>query len=232
MAKPTPKDLTREKSLFALWSLSFRFGQSWFNLLTAVAVSGLILRFVCLVPDHPELITSQIRRLVTAGISFAPSTLGFLIAGFTVFVTVIRIDVFLEMAQREKPETGESFLKYNLSAFMVVFVHYVAYLFTCMTLDMFIQSGGLASIAIANARTYPEISPHVDLFKYWFSSGLLIFMGGWSVYLVMLLKSLVFNVYHVTLTAVRWEWEKPKTCHPSVAKRRLRHAIRNKPETD
>lgn len=44
------------------------------------------------------------------------------------------------------------------------------------------------------------------------------FMGGWTVYLVMLLKSLVFNVYHVTLTAVRWEWEKSSNSKPSVPK--------------
>lgn len=208
MAKPTPKDLTKEKNLFALWKLSFKFGQSRFNLIAALLVSGMIFRFVWLVPEHTELITGQLRRLVTAGIAFAPSTLGFLIAGFTVFVTIIRIDVFLEMAQREKTGTGESFLKYNLSAFMVVFVHYVAYLFCCITLDLFIQTGGLASIALANARTYPEIASQVDTIKYWVSGGLLIFMGGWTVYLVMLLKSLVFNIYHVTLTAVRWEWEK------------------------
>jgi hypothetical protein len=209
MAKPTPNDLTKEKSLFALWKLSFKFGQSRFNLIVALLVSGMILRLVWLVPEHPELITGQLRRLVTTGIAFAPSTLGFLIAGFTVFVTVIRIDVFLAMAQREKPNTGESFLKYNLSAFMVVFVHYVSYLFSCIMLDLFIQPGGLASIALANARTYPEIASQVDTAKYWVNGGLLVLMGGWTVYLVMLLKSLIFNVYHVTLTAVRWEWEKP-----------------------
>lgn len=209
MATPTPNDLTKEKSLFALWKLSFKFGQSRFNLIIALLVAALIFRFVYLVPDHPELIAGQLRRLLTAGIAFAPSTLGFLIAGFTVFVTVIRIDVFLEMARREKPKTGESFLKYNLSAFMVVFVHYVAYLFCCITLDLFIQPDGLASIALTNARTYPELACQVDKVKYWVSGGLLVFMGGWTVYLVMLLKSLVFNVYHVTLTAVRWEWEKP-----------------------
>ena len=218
MAIPTPKDLTKEKSLFALWRLSFKFEQSRFNLIAALLVSGMIPRFVWLVPEYPELITGQLRRLVTAGIAFAPSTLGFLIAGFTVFVTVIRIDVFLEMAQREKPGTGESFLKYNLSAFMVVFVHYVTYLFCCITLDLFIQTGGLASVALANARTYPEIAGQVDTVKYWVSGGLLMFMGGWTVYLVMLLKSLVFNVYHVTLTAVRWEWEKSSNSKPSVPK--------------
>lgn len=214
MATPTPKDLTKEKSLFAIWKLSFKFGQSWFNLGATFLVSATLLRFVSLAPNNSELIVGQLRRLITAGIAFSPSTLGFLIAGFTVFVTVIRIDVFLEMAKREKPKTGESFLKYNLSAFMVVFAHYVAYLFCCITLDLFIQKDGLASIALANARTYPEIACRVDTIKYWVSGGLLVFMGGWTVYLVMLLKSLVFNVYHVTLTAVRWEWEKPQNLQP------------------
>jgi hypothetical protein len=82
-------------------------------------------------------------------------------------------------------------------------------LFCCITLDLFIQPDGLASVALTNAKTYPDLACQVEKVKYWVSGTLLVFMGGWTVYLVMLLKSLVFNVYHVTLTAVRWEWEKP-----------------------
>jgi hypothetical protein len=204
----SPSDLTKEKSLFAVWLLAFKFKQSRFNLIMAGLIGAVLLRYVQLSEGQSEQIIALLRRLVTSGITLAPSTLGFLIAGFTVFVTVIRIDVFLEMAKREKTGSGESFLKYNLSPFMVVFVHFVAYLFTCIVLDLMIQPGGLASIAISNARTYPEINCAVNQARYLLSGSLLIIMGTWTIYLVMLLKSLAFNIYHVTITAVRWEWEK------------------------
>lgn len=208
MAELKAADLTREKSLFQLWRLSFKFGRSWFNLSIALAVGALLFRYAQLAEGRPELLIAQVRRLLSAGIAFAPSTLGFLIAGFTVFVTVIRIDVFLKMAMKEKSGTGESFLKYNLSPFMVVFVHYVVFLFVCVLGDLMLQPGGLASLALENARTYELLNPHVESVRYWGAGALVIVLGTWMVYLVMLLKSLVFNVYHVTMTAVRSEWPK------------------------
>lgn len=215
MVAPNPEDLTREKSLFGLWLASFRFRQRNFNVVITLLVALLLFQYCHLVFDQPGIALAAFRKLQTTGFAFATSILGFLIAGFTVFVTVIRIDVFLVMAKHEKSYkvndkqrgTGESTLKYNLSGFMVVFVHYIAYIFACLMSELFLQYGGLASVVVSNALTYPEVAKHALQVRGWIGSILLVTFGAWTTYLVLLLKSFVFNVYQVTVTAVRWEWE-------------------------
>lgn len=215
MSMPQSQDLTREKSLLALWLTSFRFRQRYFNLVVTLLVAFLLVRYCQLVFDRPEASLAAFRKLQATGFTFATSILGFLIAGFTVFVTIIRIDVFLVMAKHEKTYkikgkqtgTGESTLKYNLSGFIVVFAHYIAYIFVCVMSELFLQPGGLLSVAAANAMTYPEITAHGPSLRGWIGSVMLVTFGAWTAYIVLLLKSFVFNVYQVTVTAVRWEWE-------------------------
>jgi hypothetical protein len=216
MAAPSPADLTREKTLFGLWRTSFRFRQRPFNFIITATVAVLLMRYCSLVWDQPQTILAALRKMEGTGLAFATSILGFLVAGFTVFVTVTRIDMFLEMAKREKPGTGESYLKYNLSAFIVAFVHYVCYIFFCLMCELFMQPGGLASVAIANARSYPSLARVLQVAQPWIVSVLFVAFGTWTMYLVLQLKSFVFNVYQVTTTLVAFEWTKPQEIGPSA----------------
>lgn len=208
MAQPKASDLTREKTLYGLWRTSFKFRQRAFNSVVTVFVALLLTCYCALVWDQPQTVLALFRKVGTTGLNFATSILGFLVAGFTVFVTVIRIDMFLEMAKREKAGTGESYLKYNLSAFIVTFVHYVCYVFACLMCELFLQPGGLASVVAVNAQTNPCLASLLPRAKPWVASVLLIGLGSWTIYLVMLLKSFIYNVYQVTTTSVAYEWVK------------------------
>ena len=150
------------------------------------------------------------------GFSFATSILGFLVAGFTVFVTVIRIDMFLTMARTEKANTGESVLKYNLSAFIVTFVHYTSYIFVCLMSELFLQPGGLATVAFANAQTYPNLAPWAPLAHSLGATALLVTFGAWTAYLVLLLKSFIYNVYQVTTVSVAYAWQEADKPEPPL----------------
>jgi hypothetical protein len=210
MTEPKPGDLTREKTLYALWRTSFKFRQRPFNLIVAGIVAALLARYCYLDWNQPRILMAAFRKIEGTGFSFATSILGFLVAGFTVFVTVIRLDMFLMMAKLEKPKTGgESFLKYNLSAFIVTFVHYTCYIFVCLVSELFLQPGGLGTVAFANARLYPDIVPGLTLAYQCASSFLLVAFGAWTTYLVLLLKSFIYNVYQVTTTSVSYAWMNP-----------------------
>lgn len=207
MAAPKPSDLTREKTLFALWKTSFRFRQRYFNYFVTAAVALALMRYCQLGWEQPHLLMAAFRKLQGTGFSFATSILGFLVAGFTVFVTVIRIDMFLSMARIEKKGTGESVLKYNLSAFIVTFVHYTSYVFFCLLSELFLQAGGLATIAFENAKTYPSLLPWTPLAYGSCAAILLVLFGAWTAYLVLLLKSFIYNVYQVTTVSVAYAWQ-------------------------
>lgn len=214
MAEPKSSDLTREKTLLALWRTSFKFAQRRFNYVLAAVVAIALARYCQLDWDQPQTLMAAFRKIEGTGFSFATSILGFLVAGFTVFVTVIRIDMFLTMARMEKGKTGESVLKYNLSAFIVTFVHYTSYIFVCVISELFLQPGGLATVAFANAQTYPFFAPWAPLAHSLCAATLLVVFGSWTAYLVLLLKSFIYNVYQVTTVSVAYAWQqadKPKT---------------------
>ena len=207
MATPKSSDLTREKTLLALWRTSFKFPQRPFNGVATLIVAIALVTYCHLAWNEPQTLMAAFRKIQGSGMSFATSILGFLVAGFTVFVTVIRIDMFLTMARIEKLGTGESVLKYNLSAFIVTFVHYTSYIFFCLMSELFLQSGGLATISFANARTQPLLAPWVSLVHSLVATVLLVGFGAWTAYLVLLLKSFIYNVYQVTTVSVAYAWQ-------------------------
>lgn len=208
MVNPTRADVTREKTLFALWRTASKFPKRKFNWIVTACVGILLARYSLLVWEQPDLLLSHFRKIEATGFAFATSILGFLVAGFTVFVTVTRLDMFLQMAKTEKRGTGESVLKYNFSAFIVTFVHYVCYLFACLLCELFLQPNGLASVAYQNALTYPNLATVLPTARTSVAAFLLVGFGTWTVYLVMLLKSFIYNVYQVTTTSVAYEWKK------------------------
>lgn len=208
MSTPTRADVTREKTLFALWRTASKFPKRKFNWVVTALVGLLLVRYSALMWEQPDMLLSLFRKIEATGFTFATSILGFLVAGFTVFVTVTKFDMFLNMAKVEKPGTGESVLKYNLSAFMVTFIHYISYVFACFFCELFLQPNGLASVAYQNALTYPSLTSALPTIRTYVAALLLIGFGTWTVYLVMLLKSFIYNVYQVTTTTVAYEWKK------------------------
>lgn len=204
-----PSNVTKESSLFELYMLSWKFPASIFNLVVTVLFSSLLIMYVFLQWGHVEILASLARSFVDLGLNFAISMLGFLVAGFTIYLTITKVEVFVRMAEFEYEKTGESYLKYNLSCFMVVFAHFILYLFVCIIFKIFAAPHGLL----------PFFMGAVSGFKGCFDFGLIFYripvavffvvFGGWTIYLVLLLKSFIFNIYHVIATSIRWELERP-----------------------
>lgn len=204
-----PSSLTREKTLLSLYALSFKFPGSWFNralTLTALLLAGLWSWHLRASPDR---LFAQFRRVVEVDFAFATSILGFLVAGFTVFVTITKVDIFVEMARREYEATGESYLKYNLNAFMLAFVHYIAFVFVCLCVQIFGQSSGPAAYVLELVTSaHPQSA---SIVRAGVAGIIFTLMCAWSIYVVLLLKSFIYNTYQVLTTVVRWEMERHRT---------------------
>lgn len=201
-----PEDLTRERTLFSLYRLSFKFPGSRFNKTLTLAALVCTALWCWMLRASPERIVSHFRRIIELDFVFATTILGFLIAGFTIFVTITKIDIFIEMAQKEYEKTGESYLKYNLNAFVLVFAHYIAFLFYCLCIQIFGNNDGLAEkVLVLVLAVYPQSA---DWLRWSVASIFMTLTGAWSVYIVLLLKSFIYNTYQVVTTAVRWELEK------------------------
>lgn len=203
--KITPAQLTEEKNLFQLYRLTYNFPTSRFNMASTFLVGIFCASYLSWIQPGGGEAGVLLKEILKFGISLVPSILGFLIAGFTVFVTVTKPGVFSAMAKKEYAKSGQSYLKYNLSAFMLAFSHYVAYLALCVLLVYFGQPNGpltqiakwLSSLGSCNI----SVSYNALI------SACAVAFACWTWYLIMLLKSFIYNVYQVVVTSVRWDLE-------------------------
>lgn len=201
----TPAQLTDEKSLLQLYKLTYSFPASRFNVLSTIFVAVCCTGYLSWVQPGGTEAGTLLKETLKLGLSLVPSILGFLIAGFTVFVTVTKPGVFSAMAKKEFAQSGQSYLKYNLSAFMLAFAHYVAYLAACVLLTFFGQPNGpLTEITLSLASL---IASNINVAYNVLLSACAIAFACWTWYLVMLLKSFIYNVYQVVVTSVRWDLE-------------------------
>lgn len=119
-----PKDLTKEKRLWDIYIASKRIPFSRFNAITTAFVFILLLANSWFTTQPVEETIELVRDLSRTGLAVALSTLGFLLAGFTIFATVTQPSLSLRMAEIAHPDSGLSYLKHNYFVFLRVFIYY------------------------------------------------------------------------------------------------------------
>ncbi len=201
-----PAGLHKEKSMWDLYLLSFKFPGSKVNW-AGFFLSFSFLFIYCFHFDPGiEDVSKNIRSTLGFGLSLAPAVIGFLVAGFTIFVTVTKVELFNYMALRRYENTSESYLKYNMSSFMLSFIHYCAYILFCGVLVIFAQPNG--PLVLVAKGIFSWLQTYIDKNYYEiFLKLIFCFFGAWSIYLILLLKTFVYNIYQVLCTTVRWSLE-------------------------
>lgn len=104
----TPAQLTEEKSLFQLYKLTYSFPTSRFNVVSTFLVGVFCAAYLSWVRPGGSEAGALLKETLKLGISLVPSILGFLIAGFTVFVTVTKPGVFSAMAKKSSQKVGRA----------------------------------------------------------------------------------------------------------------------------
>ncbi len=196
-----PKTLTEEKSLAQIAWRSRVLPWNRFNVVvTSVAAACGILYASASGRPHSSFAEWD-RLMASNGAAFGGQVLGFLIAGFTIFATLTKPALFKRMAVVIHEETGLSYLKYNFFAFVEVFIQYLC--FTASSLLLMV-SGPIKGPA---SEILERVFDNSDLAKALAARLVFCLMFTWSIYLLLLLKSFIFNIYHVVMTAIRWEFE-------------------------
>ena len=191
-------EFSKEKTLYDIFKLSYKIPTSWFNQLI-VLMTILLLAANCYFTSS-FLILDQTRQLVSTTFSFAITILGFLITGYTIFVILAKPDMLLAMMTIEYKDTGMPTLKYYNVVFMKVFINYLLICFFYAFVLLFGQSHGLLS-NIVRLISLGECGKSFII-----KSGYLL-TGSSFVYLLLLLKTFIFNIYATTMIFLRWEYE-------------------------
>jgi hypothetical protein len=191
------KDLLKEKRLWDIYVASRRIPFSRFNFWTTFLVAcGLTLNVILVLQplDATLLIT---REASADGLAMALSTLGFLVAGFTIFATITQPDLSLAMASEIHPISGLTYLKHSYFLFMRVFIFYLVFAAFCLLIQMFGHTGGLVNLLVS-------MSPYSGQLEFLLVKGAFVAVYTGYFFLLIQLKSFVFNMYHAVMTALRW----------------------------
>ncbi|MBI5791676.1 MAG: hypothetical protein HZA63_09390 [Rhodocyclales bacterium] len=193
-----PIELTSEKSLWDVYVLSRRIRPSWVQTLLNLAATGLLTVNAFVLQPNTTALLADARSWATNGFNFTITTLGFLIAGFTIFMTVAKPAMMLAMMDHQDKETALPTLKKNIFAFMRVFIAYL----TCAGLYLFVilfcQTGGVISYIVKLIPASLGVRDLMIQLGY-------VLLGSSFVYLLLMLKSFIFNVYAIVMNFLRWE---------------------------
>lgn len=198
--KESREDLIREKNLWDIYRVSRKIPHSKFNFAVASGAAIILVVYVLLSKDQPSELKNQVLKLSELVFGFALNVLGFLLAGFTIFATISKPGLLLEMQKRQHPKYGMSWLKYNYCVFFRVFIYYLAFAGFCAGLLVLGQSSSAWRILFGD----DDIGRFAKSLL--LKTSFVVIGGGWAV-LLLSLKSFIFNIYHVVMTALRWEAE-------------------------
>ncbi|WP_219566484.1 hypothetical protein, partial [Vibrio parahaemolyticus] len=112
-----PAELTKEKSLWDVYKECRKLpSNTAHSVILIVTVSLLALNSIVL-EDNATALLKNIRDWSSMGFNFSITTLGFLIAGFTIFATLSKPKMMLAMMEHVNPQSGLRTLKYNFFCF-------------------------------------------------------------------------------------------------------------------
>jgi len=196
-----PKELLKEKSLWQIYCQTrILQSTSHFNDYATLVVVVILLTYAVLTPESAKEIAEKTREIAADGFLFATTILGFLVAGFTVFATITKPDLFVFMAKNRHRQSGLPWVKYNFFIFMEVFIIYILFAGMCIGVRLMAEPNGVITLLINNT-SQPLIT------KLYIAKIGFILLGSIFIYTLLLLKSFIFNVYHVVMTSIRWEME-------------------------
>ncbi len=196
------KELLKEKTLFQVWRASRCIPPSTATICWTAGAATLLLLSAKLLGLAPTQMATQTRSLAELGLSFSTTVLGFLIAGFTIFASLGKAEMFRRMAETPHENydiTGFSFLKDSFLRLLRVFFEYWMFTLLCLGVKLFAYSDGPLSRSIAmlpssagNAKAFICIAGYT-------------IMGASFVYVLMILQSFIFNIHHVVMIGVTWD---------------------------
>jgi len=195
------KDLLKEKNLWQIYMGCRKLPRNKFNTIGIILTFLLLLAYTIFSPNPVNILATQVRDWADIGINFASSILGFLLAGFTISATVTKPNLLVAMSRIKHESCGLSYLKYNYFSLIEVFIYYLVFVAVCLAVKIFGAPNGLLS----NILVY--LPDQLAWVKHLIVALGLIFIGTGFFYLILILKSFIFNVYHFVMTGVRWEME-------------------------
>ncbi len=200
------QQIVAEKSLWQIFRRSPGFWEQPFHR-AIMTITGLgLTTFSALHLTKPGwlvLPTFSVQETILAwanlGLTYSVTMLAFLLAGFTVFSTITKPQLFAELAQVAHPESTLSEFQYIFFSFMNVFIHYLTYMSVCAIILLFANNGG-PLILLGECM---KLASPTGFSVFQFTT--LAVLGTWTILLFLKLKSFIYNLYAMIIVVVLHE---------------------------
>ena len=194
--------VTAEKSLLDVFWKARKVASARSNRHVAV-LAFLVLLVLFYVDRHfefaifsTEAMSSLIEQAGDVGFTLTTAILGFLIAGFSIFSSITKPEIFAALAKLDHKDSGLSRLQFIFFNFLLVFIHYLAFLAVSIAIKIFlpvvVEAAGLIEVRLSVAHAV----------VWWVGATLIAVVLAWLVFLVMLLKSFIWNIYQAVLVVI------------------------------
>lgn len=194
----SPKALMNEKSLWDIYVQARRIPFNRFNFWATLFVLVAVALQYCMLEITLDEKLKLIREFSTMALGVVVSVLGFILAGFTIFATISQPDMLVAMSKHRHEVSQLSYLKNNFFTFMRVFIYYLLYTVFCLMVIVFAVKGGLVHKLVM-------LSPISWKITEWLVGAAYVGLYSGMFFLLMQLKSFIYNVYHTVMTAIRWK---------------------------
>lgn len=195
-----PKNFTKERSLWTIFVQARRIPANKFNAFSTALVFGASIATVWLSSRSSADTTQIVRDGAVLGFNTSLVVLGFLVAGFTIFATISNPNMLIRMGGTRHPDSGLSWLKHTFFLLIRVFIYYISFLVFCFIIIFFGSQGGLLS-------TLLRFTPNSDYVKFCIVNIAFVILVSWQYFLLVQLKSFIFNIYHSVVASLRWKAE-------------------------
>jgi hypothetical protein len=148
----------------------------------------------------PSIITT-IRAIGEVGLTITTQLLGFLIAGFAIFASITKPEILIMLANLPHTKGDITRLQFIFFNFLFVFIHFILFLAASVFVKTVLPSNGPLSGLLQWFAGAHSIVLSV-------LAGLLMcVLSAWLVFILMLLKSFIWNMYQSILLAIAAEAE-------------------------
>ena len=197
--KAIAEEITEENSLWQLWRKSHKIKVSHFNRVLFWILFFIMVYVLYFLGLDNNTISSSLVHISEIGFTFSTIMLGFSTAGFTVFSSFNNTDYLVDIAYYRHPDYNLSYLKVIVCSFMNTFVVLLVLLFLCFFVILYGSVNGIASnINFFNNTIFVSI----------FLKSYFIILFSFFLFSMLLVKSLIFNIYKTIMISVRYDFQK------------------------
>jgi len=204
MNKNHAEDLTKEKNLWQIFNQCYKLRKSNFNQIITTITLLLLTTYYCSLPNTPNTLSDNIEYWAGICLDYSGSILGFIIAGYTILLTLAPSDFFIQAAQVKEKHSGLKYIKVFQFTFIEVFILYLSLVIASILCKaFFLLNGPYYSLLSSFKIPYPTVySISIKVMLTTLITSLM--------FVTLKLKSFIYNIYIVSMAILRFTAEDSK----------------------